>query len=425
MKTRLGRDIGHGEAVALYQKLLRRSLGIVSDFKFSQDNVDIFLFFSPPGREVRVRKAYPGPWEFLTQSQGHLGQKMAAAVRDLFERGYEQVVLVGTDVADLMVSDLRDAFRSLNKRVAVLGPAQDGGFYLIGLTFPVEAIFNFDSWSNSFIFERTLKCLDDSGLDVKILSERRDVDQRRDLAYIEDQSFFKDCISIIIPFSGRVIQLAPLIDSLEAQLWPGDEIIIVKGHGLPEWVTEDITPYTRLVLAPRGRGIQLNTGARLGEGDLFWFLHADTEPPPNFGYHIRKLSRASDTALGCFELNYGSSRPSLELVARCANLRTRYLKLPYGDQGLFCHREIFEKAGGFKKQFLFEDVDFVRACKRLGRIMVIPQPVRSSPRRYLMKGILRTLCTNHLLLLLYYLGVSDRRLYSLYYGGDCVKGQGD
>ncbi|NQU14859.1 MAG: hypothetical protein HQ561_11975, partial [Desulfobacteraceae bacterium] len=67
VKTRLGREIGLERAMNLYQKLLRRTLGIASDFKSSQDNqddLDIFLFFSPPERKAELTKGYPGPWEF-------------------------------------------------------------------------------------------------------------------------------------------------------------------------------------------------------------------------------------------------------------------------------------------------------------------------------------------------------------------------
>jgi rSAM/selenodomain-associated transferase 2/rSAM/selenodomain-associated transferase 1 len=427
VKTRLGRDIGQQRATNLYEKLIRRTLGIASDFKLSQDDqggVDLFLFFTPPDRKAILRKTCPGPWEFLPQAGGHLGARMRSAFRDLFCSGYEEVVLIGTDIADLMVSDIEGAFRFLRRREVVLGPAQDGGFYLIGLSLPFEKMFQFDSWSHSSIFERTLGCLVDSGLTVRTLPERRDIDRAGDLITIKDVSLFRDKISIIIPFDGRVSQLASLIDSLEAQLWPGDEVIIVRADGFHRLKTEYITPHTRLLSAPRGRGIQLDQGARLADGSLLWFLHADTVPPPNFGYHVRKVSQASDTALGCFELDYGTSRLSLQLVARLANFRTRYLGLPYGDQGLFCRKEVFEKVGGFRNHYLMEDVDFVRACKKVGKIMIIPQPLYSSPQRFLMNGIIRTSVKNHLVMFLYFLGMNNRRLYSLYYGRDRFQSQG-
>jgi hypothetical protein len=92
------------------------------------------------------------------------------------------------------------------------------------------------------------------------------------------------------------------------------------------------------------------------------------------------------------------------------------MKLPYGDQGLFCRREIFEKARGFGKPYLMEDVDFVKRCRRLGEIAFLPQTVVTSPRRYLEKGVLKAALQNHLTMALYFLGVDNADLARLYYG---------
>jgi len=62
-----------------------------------------------------------------------------------------------------------------------------------------------------------------------------------------------------------------------------------------------------------------------------------------------------------------------------------------------------------------EDVDFVRNCKKMGKLLIVPQPIHSSPQRYLRKGVLRASFQNHFLILLYFLGVSDKRLYEYYY----------
>ncbi len=153
----------------------------------------------------------------------------------------------------------------------------------------------------------------------------------------------------------------------------------------------------------------------MAQRNILWFLHIDTAPPPNFGYHIRKLTLIRDMVLGCFELKFNISSIPLNLIYKWANLRTKYFKLPYGDQGLFCTRRIFDKAGGFKKQFLMEDVDFVRNCKKMGKLLIVPQPIHSSPQRYLRKGVLRASLQNHFLILLYFLGVSDKKLYKFYY----------
>jgi rSAM/selenodomain-associated transferase 2/rSAM/selenodomain-associated transferase 1 len=424
VKTRLARGIGQEKALCLYQKLVRRTLGIASDFNMVHNDVYPFLFYYPSEKNAEIRKAYPGPWAFVSQADGHLGDKMGAAFDHVFQKGYGQAVLIGSDIADLLGIDIEEAFEALDEHQAVVGPAQDGGFYLIGLKAPCAKVFNFPSWSNPSVYERTIHCLQDSGLRFKAISKRRDIDQEEDMVHVKDQPIFHDQISIIIPLLGRMARLAPLIEWLEAQLWPGDEIIIVKDrpachtYETPGSGTVTITSHTRLIFATRGRGSQLNCGSRVAQGNLLWFLHADTVPPPNFGYHIRKLSLAPECALGCFKISLGKRHVLLRLISIWANFRTKYFKLPYGDQGLFCSRHILEKVGGFRKKFLMEDVDLVKACKKMGKLLIIQQELYSSPERYLRKGILRASCQNQLLMLLYFLGVSDRRLYRFYYDSD-------
>jgi len=415
VKTRLSKSIGREQACIIYQKLVRRTLGIVSDFKHAHSGIDLFLFYYPPKSEAQLRKAYPGPWKFTTQKSGHLGEKMSNAFNYVFTKGYGHAVLIGTDIADIMTSDIADAFQALNENQAVLGPAQDGGFCLIGLSSTINEIFDFPNWSTPSVFERTLNCFHASAHKVRTLYKRHDIDEKKDLIYFNSNPLFQDQISIIIPYLSGTKKLASLVDSLEAQLWPGDEIVLVKGNGSPEWGTKNISPHTRLTFAHRGRGNQLNHGVRVAQRNILWFLHIDTVPPPSFGYHIRKLTLIRDMVLGCFELRFNTSSIFLILISKWANLRTKYFQFPYGDQGLFCTRGIFNKAGGFKKQFLMEDVDFVRNCKKMGKLLIAPQPIHSSPQRYLRKGVLRASLQNHFLILLYFLGGSRNSKKKIYY----------
>lgn len=415
VKTRLSKSIGREQACNIYQKLVRRTLGMVSDFRHANSETDLFLFYYPSESEAQLRKAYPGPWMFTPQISGHLGEKMANAFNHIFTKGYGQAVLIGTDIVDIMTSDIADAFHALNENQAVLGPAQDGGFYLIGLSSINNEIFNFPSWSTPSVFERTFNCFNASAHRVRTLDRRHDIDEKKDLIYLNRNPLFQDQISIIIPYLSGTKQLAHLVDCLEAQLWPGDEIVLVKGNGSSGWGTKNISPHTRLIFAPKGRGNQLNHGAKAAQCNILWFLHIDSAPPHNFGYHIRKLTFTQDTVMGCFELRFRPSSIYLNLISKWSALRTKRFKLPYGDQGFFCTRGIFDKAGGFKKQFLMEDVDFVRNCKKMGKLLILPQPIHSSPQRYLRKGVLRASLQNHFLILLYFVGVSDERLYKFYY----------
>ena len=417
VKTRLSREIGDEKALYVYQKLARRTLGVASDFKHTHEKIDLFLFYDPPERKIPFMKSYPGPWEFIPQIDGHLGHRMQAAFHHVFRTGYRQTVLIGTDIADIGERDIHDAFQALSVNRAVLGPALDGGFYLIGLSSMVDNVFNFSSWSTPSVFERTIDCFESAHIKVTTVNQRKDIDKNQDLQWLRHNAVFQDQISIIVPFLNETGKIASLVDTLEAGLWPGDEIILVKG-GLPsERKSQGLSAHTALFYAPRGRGNQINLGAKMARNNLFWFLHADTSPPPNFGYHVRKLSNVPEVVFGCFELRFRPTNVYLDLISRWANLRTRHLKLPYGDQGLFCKRRIFEELGGFKKQFLMEDLDFVRNCEKLGKLLVVPQPIGSSSQRYLTKGLLRASLLNHLIVFLYFLGMDDKKLYKLYYNG--------
>jgi uncharacterized protein len=417
VKSRLAADIGQQQATDLYARLVRRSLGIAGDLKRARGDLEVLLFFHPPEREKAVQQSYPGPWQFVPQTGCDLGERMAHAFCYAQCRGWQHAVLIGTDIADLRISDLDEAFQALEEGQAVLGPAADGGYYLIGLNRPCGAVFQSQAWGSESVFERTRATLGTRGFSVKILKQRTDVDRQEDLSHPGLRDLVRHRVSVVIPTLQPVDDLQPLLTALETQLWPEDEIILVQGREHSQDGRSVPPPRVRMLRSPQGRGLQLNCGARAARGDLLWFLHSDCLPPVNFGYHIRKLTNAPQMALGCFQLAFHPTSAALNLIAWWAGMRTRYFGLPYGDQGLFCRRETFEKVSGFRQPLLMEDVDLVRSLRRLGRILVIPDPIATSPDRYVKGGIIKNSLRNHLLLLLYRLGVDDRTLYSLYYRG--------
>jgi uncharacterized protein len=415
VKTRLAAGIGAQAAAATYDRLLHRTLGLVADFREAHRDVEVVLFFDPADRVADVRQAYPGPWGYVPQSPGHLGERMRAAF-DLGRNGVgRHTVVIGSDIGDLESADLGDAFGALELADAVVGPASDGGFYLIGLRQQCDAVFAPVSWGEATVCRRTLDILRGAGLKVELVSERSDVDRADDLLRLRHREYFDQRMSIIIPFLGPVSRLGALLESLEPQLWAGDEIVLVAADESSDQGVVQLSGRTRMVYGPKGRGRQLNRGVQEARGDLLWFLHADSTPTPNFAYHVRKLVLSQSYSLGCFRLAFhGDSRP-LGAIARWANWRTEVLKLPYGDQGIFCRRSTFDQLNGFRRDYIMEDVDFVRSARRLGKLLVIPQYLHTSPARYLHRGILQASLTNHLLMSLYLLGVSERRIYSWYY----------
>jgi rSAM/selenodomain-associated transferase 2/rSAM/selenodomain-associated transferase 1 len=419
VKTRLAAGIGPAPASQIYEKLLRATLGVAADFKWKHPAVDLFVFFTPPEKRNEILEAFPGPWNFLYQQGGHLGERMGEAIQQVMGRGFSQVLLVGTDLAEPRAEDFDEAFQALDEGYSALGPASDGGFYLIGLDRPCPSVFQPQVWGTGEVLVRTERLLTRAGLRVKRLREKRDIDSPEDIEVLEENPEFRTDLSVIIPTLGSIEQLEPFLQRLRKQIWPDDEIIVVQAQGAEQpGGPHDPIQIAQQILAvasPRGRGLQLNRGAGAAKGGLLFFLHDDSVPPPNFAYSVRKLCRMPQAALGCFRLAFSPSTPALGWIARWANLRTRLFDLPYGDQGIFCRREVYDQVGGFKKPHLMEDVDFVRNCRRRGHILVLHDSMTTSPSRYLRHGILRASLRNHLTMLLYRLGVSDRKLYEYYY----------
>ena len=144
--------------------------------------------------------------------------------------------------------------------------------------------------------------------------------------------------------------------------------IIVSDGGSIDRTCRVAGKYTdKVIRGNRGRGVQLNTGAALATGDILWFLHADSIPPDNFRYHIFNTLEKPGVAGGVFTLEIDSNLSSLKFISKVVALRSKISRIPYGDQGLFVKREVFEKVNGYKNIHLMEDIDFgMRLRKKAG-----------------------------------------------------------
>jgi rSAM/selenodomain-associated transferase 2 len=195
-------------------------------------------------------------------------------------------------------------------------------------------------------------------------------------------------ISIIIP----VLNEAPMLGEALANLprSPEVEIILVDGGSIDN--TQAVAarfPFIRLVTAPRGRGSQMNVGARLARGELFVFLHIDTGLTPVHLAALRQAARDPEVRAGAFYLRLTPPTPFLRIVAWGANWRCRLFGLPYGDQVIFVRRTLFFTLGGYAHHRP-EDLDLVLRLRRLTRLRLLTPPVSTSSRRWREQGNLKT-----------------------------------
>lgn len=204
----------------------------------------------------------------------------------------------------------------------------------------------------------------------------------------------KPLISIIIPVWNEAQTLPLTLSGLPTA--PDLEVILVDGGSDDgTWEAAGRFPHLNRLQAPRGRGVQMNAGARVARGEVLAFLHADTLLGPP---HLEALRRAAaDPAFqaGAFELGLSPPLPALRLIAWGANLRSRLFGLPYGDQVLILRRDLFLALGGFAHRGL-EDLDLVLRLKRHTRLRLLNPPVASSGRKWLEQGFFATTRKNWL-----------------------------
>ena len=226
-------------------------------------------------------------------------------------------------------------------------------------------------------------------------------------------------ISVIIPVlaEGDCIQtvLAQLATTAGSVRY---EVIVVDGD--PQGSTLKCLPlhHTNLcgIIAPRGRGQQMNAGAALAQGKSLLFLHADTRLPAQALPNVCAALQQSVAVAGAFDLAIDSPRKILKLIGRVSSLRSRLTRTPYGDQAIFIRRPIFEQLGGYPEIPIMEDVALMRHLKRSGYpIVILSDLTLVSPRRWEQEGVLYCTLRNWTLLLLYNLGVSPKQLVRWYH----------
>lgn len=217
-------------------------------------------------------------------------------------------------------------------------------------------------------------------------------------------------VSIIIPTIDEEVALALLLADLRALATP-HEVIVCDGGSTDGTVDLARAAGARVVCSPRGRGVQLAGGARLARGGVLCFLHADVRLD---GRAIAELDRAVLLAAeraAVFQLRIDAHGIVYRLIELMANrVRTRLLRLPYGDQGLVVARAMYDEAGGYPALPLMEDVELVRSLRRLAPLQVLDASLLVSARRWQRDGPWRRTFRNWATMLAYSLGVSAERL---------------
>jgi len=424
-KTRLIPALGPEGASELHTCLVQHTLKTVGQFA-GRNGCGLEVQYAG-GTLEKMQHLFGSNLRYRPQRGELLGDRIISAVDAAFLEGCRQVVVIGTDCPQLQAEHLEAAFSSLQQTDVSIGPAADGGYYLIGMREPCPALFENISWGSDRVFQETLRNLRQTKKTVTQLPVLSDIDFPEDLVICRlfPEQFCRvlpppttGLLSIIIPVLNEVTHLPGLLSQLLQH--PGVEVIVVDGgstDGTRDVVQQacDQQANVRLVRCQRGRGRQMNSGAAVARGDILLFLHADASLPDDFPETIRSVLSKKCLA-GAFRLHIDSPKRRYRLIEFGANQRSQWLNLPYGDQGLFLRAETFYAMNGFQNWPLMEDYEFMQRLRRRGPVFLARSPATVSARRWEKLGVLKATLINQIVIAAYYLGIRPEKLAMLYAG---------
>jgi hypothetical protein len=419
-KTRLIPVLGPEGATELHRLMTEHTLRKVRRF-LATHPASLRVQYDGGSRED-VKQWLGADIQPVPQAEGDLGRRMDLAFAESFAQGMRRVVLIGTDCPGIRPAHLARAFQALKSRDVVIGPARDGGYYLIGLRRAAQPLFEGIPWGTGVVLQRTLEAALAHGLKVGFLDLLDDVDRPEDIPVWDEEirgagrGDKPETVSIIIP----VIDEAEAIESALAAtegVTAVKERIVVDGGSRDGSAERARSCGARVLTSCPGRARQMNLGAQASEGDLLLFLHADTRLPPGFEHHLWEVMGRPEAVAGAFRLAIDGGSPGLRVIEGLANFRSICMGMPYGDQAIFLRADRFRKVGGFPEMQIMEDFAFIRRLRREGRIGIAPVAVATSARRYAALGLWRTTCINQLIIVAYMAGVSPERLARWYRTG--------
>jgi len=416
VKTRIGATLGAEVAKDLHDRMARHTLRRLLALQACGE----------ARAEVRTDAAFAGvvrEWlgkgpAIRYQGEGDLGRKLTVAFANTFGGRTDRVVVVGADCPAMGARHLRDALAALEHADCVLGPASDGGYYLVGLVRSsyrkaLGPLFSQMPWGSTEVLVQTQHAAQNAGLTVTLLEELADVDLAEDVpaaeALLAAERIGSDArVSVVVPAldDGRLVGAA-----VRSALAGGAaEVIVVDGGSSDDTPEQASAAGGRVITAERGRGRQMNAGAAEASGEVLCFLHADTVLPHGWAAAVRTALAEDGVVATAFDFAVPSDARHSAIVQAAGTARWRLTGTPYGDQAVCVPRSVFEDLGGFPDVPVMEDLEFAERLKRCGRVARVPLPAVSSARAWEQHGLVRPTLVNAMGIAAYRMGVSPQRI---------------
>lgn len=419
-KTRLIPAVG-AEKAAEYQRQMSEHTVAIARSLQSVRPVELEIRFTG-GTAEQMTLWLGSDSRLVPQGEGDLGDRLNRAFEAAFAEGIERAIAVGIDCPELNQTRLIQAFEHLYGATGVIGPATDGGYYLIGLNRAVPSLFQAIAWGTEAVLQQTQAAAAAHSVALAYLDVLNDVDYPEDLPLWErvqaSSGQPQHDVSVILPLLNEASIIDKTLDRLMLGIQASAlsiEVIVVDGGSQDDTVKkvrDRALPILQTHAARRAR--QMNIGAQAATGQSLLFLHGDTWLPEDFAAQIQQTLKLSGVTAGAFTLKIRGSELGLRWVERGVCWRSRLLQMPYGDQGLFMSAQVFHNLGGFPEMPIMEDFEMVRQLKQRGKIAVAPASVQTSARRWQKLGVVRTTLLNQILILSYLLGLPPATLAKWY-----------
>jgi hypothetical protein len=424
-KTRLIPALGPEGAADLHRQMTEHTLAAVGPVI----SEEVALQVRYEGSDENTMKGWLGrDLSYVPQGTGDLGERMRRAFTDSFEEGFDKSIIIGTDCPSRDAADVEEALKLLEENTLVLGPAIDGGYYLIGIRsnaphWLYELVFENIPWGTDQVFNATMNVLAETGIDVGLLDEKADVDEPEDLIHWEremstqypvpgTQGKIDLNISVIIPALNEEEGIGEVLESLKNS---GVQIVVADGGSTDGTVDFCEDAGVEVIRSESGRARQMNNGAAGAEGNVFIFLHADTRLPEGFEGEVKKVI-AQGAAGGAFLFGTDMDSPSMGIIENMAHFRSIRMGIVFGDQAIFATREAFHRAGTYPDQPIMEDYELWKQLGKVGKRTIIPLCVTTSARKWQQYGTWKITFLHQAVMWMYLLGVGPERLAKWYRG---------
>jgi rSAM/selenodomain-associated transferase 2/rSAM/selenodomain-associated transferase 1 len=410
-KTRMMPLLGASGAADLQKRMTEHTLNTAEAHR-KASGCGISVYYT--GAERRLMSDWIGDEAALIeQADGDLGKKIDTAFRDFVSEHPAGTVIIGIDSPGITPEILTRAFNCLKRSDMVLGPARDGGYYLIGLNSCPDGLFNGIEWGSERTREQTMRRAAELGLSTELLDELDDIDEPDDIRAWEKHD---DCsryrISVVIPARNEAENIERTITAAASDHL--SEVIVVDGGSTDSTVEAARSAGATVLTESGGRALQMNAGASAASGACLLFLHADTLLPNGYGAEVRELLSPGSTSAGAFQLSIRPEAAGTGFIETMVRMRSLLLRMPYGDQAIFLRSDTFRDIGGFRPMRIMEDYDIVRRLRRRGSIAISSMAVTTSARRWEKLGVLKTTSINQLMIAGYHLGIPDSSLAEFY-----------